>query len=183
MIYLKIFWTFIQIGFLAFGGGYATIPLIQNYIVQQNGWISIQEMTDLLSISQMTPGPIALNAATFVGTKIAGIFGSLVATSGIILPAFVLLMLLARFIFSENKLFLLEAAVRGIKPGITGLIAIAALSMFRASVYNGGTKPVSLTASIVFFVGLILSYKKTDMTKMIVIGAVLGIVLESCFRI
>src|SRR5699024_2182906 len=80
MIYLQLFWSFLQIGLFSFGGGYAAIPLLQGQIVDRHGWLSMPEFTDLVTISQMTPGPIAINSATFVGIKIAGLAGALVAT-------------------------------------------------------------------------------------------------------
>ena len=87
MIYLQLFWSFFQVGALSFGGGYAALPLIQEQVVEQNNWLSSTEYIDILTISQMTPGPIALNASTFVGTKVAGIPGSLIATLGCITPS------------------------------------------------------------------------------------------------
>lgn len=90
MIYLQLFWSFLQIGMFSFGGGYAAMPLIQEQVVNQNGWLSVAEFTDLVTISQMTPGPIAVNSATFVGIKIAGLPGALAATLGCILPSCVI---------------------------------------------------------------------------------------------
>ena len=87
MIYLQLFWSFIQIGMFSFGGGYAAMPLIQGQVVTDHGWLTMSEFTDLITISQMTPGPIAVNSATFVGLKIAGIPGAVVATLGCILPS------------------------------------------------------------------------------------------------
>ena len=87
MIYLKLFLSFLQIGLFSFGGGYAAMPLIQDQVVSQHGWLTMTEFTDLITISQMTPGPIAVNAATFVGSKIAGVPGSVSATCGCILPS------------------------------------------------------------------------------------------------
>ena len=85
MIYLQLFFSFLQIGLFSFGGGYAAMPLIQGQVVTLHGWLTISEFTDLITISQMTPGPIAVNSATFVGMKIAGIPGAIVATAGCIL--------------------------------------------------------------------------------------------------
>lgn len=87
MIYLQLFWSFLQIGLFSFGGGYAAMPLIQGQVVTSHGWLTMSEFTDLITISQMTPGPIAVNSATFVGLKIAGIPGAVVATVGCILPS------------------------------------------------------------------------------------------------
>ncbi|PKM63792.1 MAG: chromate transporter, partial [Firmicutes bacterium HGW-Firmicutes-20] len=99
MIYLELLWTFIQIGAFSFGGGYAVLPMIEKYVVQQQQWITLSELADITSISQMTPGPIAINAATFVGIKVAGIWGGLIATIGCVLPSFILLIILAYYFF------------------------------------------------------------------------------------
>jgi chromate transporter len=97
MIYLKLFWSFLQIGLFSFGGGYAALPLIEDQVVTINNWLTQEEFIDLFSISQMTPGPIAINAATFVGQKVGGFTGALVATFGNILPSCVILIIIAHF--------------------------------------------------------------------------------------
>ena len=101
MIYLQLFFSFLQVGLFSFGGGYAAMPLIQEQIVTKHGWLNMVEFTDLISISQMTPGPIAVNSATFVGNKIAGIMGALIATAGCILPSCIIVMSIA-YIYLKN---------------------------------------------------------------------------------
>ena len=96
MIYLQLFLSFLQIGMFSFGGGYAAMPLIQGQVVTAHHWLSMEEFTDLITISQMTPGPIAVNSATFVGTKIAGTGGALAATFGCILPSCIIVTCIAR---------------------------------------------------------------------------------------
>ena len=96
MIYLQLFLSFLQIGMFSFGGGYSAMPLIQGQVVTLHGWLTMSEFTDLITISQMTPGPIAVNSATFVGMKIAGIPGAVVATAGCILPSCIIVTILAR---------------------------------------------------------------------------------------
>ena len=98
MIYLQLFLSFLQIGAFSFGGGYAAMPLIQNQVVDLHHWLNLSEFTDLVTISQMTPGPIAINSATFVGTRIAGAPGALAATVGCVLPSCILVTLLARIL-------------------------------------------------------------------------------------
>ena len=95
MIYLQLFLSFLQIGMFSFGGGYAAMPLIQGQVVTTHGWLTMSEFTDLITISQITPGPIAVNSATFVGLKIAGIPGAVVATVGCILPSCIIVTILA----------------------------------------------------------------------------------------
>ena len=95
MTYLQLFLSFLQVGLFSFGGGYAAMPLIQNEEVVRHGWLGLSEFTDLITISQMTPGPIAINSATFVGIKIAGVPGAIVATIGCILPSCIIVTIIA----------------------------------------------------------------------------------------
>ena len=111
MIYLQLFLSFLQIGALSFGGGYAAMPLIQAQIVTNHGWLSMSEFTDLVTIAEMTPGPIAVNSATFVGTKIVGVLGALVATAGCILPACILVTLIARLYLKYRNLAVLQSVL------------------------------------------------------------------------
>lgn len=183
MILLELFLVFVQIGALAFGGGYAVLPLIQKLVVEDRGWLSTAEMTDLVSLSQMTPGPIAINSATFVGTKMAGIPGAVVATVGNVIPQFILMMILSYFIFNDRKLPFIDKILSGLKPGIVGLIAVAAIKMTTSSLF--GEKAVAMdnlvpVALITFVIGFIISLKsKTDVIHKIIIGGVIGIVLNT----
>ena len=111
MIYLQLFLSFLQIGMFSFGGGYAAMPLIQGQVVTAHHWLSMEEFTDLITISQMTPGPIAVNSATFVGTKIAGTGGALAATFGCILPSCIIVTCIARLYLKYRNLALLQAAI------------------------------------------------------------------------
>lgn len=180
MALLELYWVFVQIGAFAFGGGYAVLPLIQRFVVEERGWLNMKEMTDLVSISQMTPGPIAINSATFVGTKVAGIPGAIVATLGNVTPQFILMMTLAFFIFRDKKIGFLDKMLKGLKPGIVGLIAIAAISMFRSSLFEGGViaiSSLSIVAAVAFVVGFVLKlWKRFDLIVLILLGAVMGVV-------
>ena len=109
MTYLQLFLSFIQIGLFSFGGGYAAIPLIQDQVVSIHGWLSMKEFTDLITISQMTPGPIAVNSATFVGIKIAGIPGALTATAGCILPSCIIVTIIARLYLKYRDMEALQS--------------------------------------------------------------------------
>ena len=108
MIYLQLFLSFLQIGLLSIGGGYAAIPFIQAQVVQKHAWITMSEFTDLVTIAEMTPGPIAVNSATFVGIRIAGISGALVATFGCILPSLFIVSLLAYIYYRYKSIALLQ---------------------------------------------------------------------------
>ena len=125
MIYFQLFLSFFQIGLLSFGGGYAAMPLIQGQVVQGHGWLSMSEFTDLITISQMTPGPIAVNSATFVGIKIAGVPGALAATFGCILPSCILVTLLAKLYLKYREMAMLQGILRSLRPAVVAMIASA----------------------------------------------------------
>ena len=111
MIYLHLFLSFLQIGLFSFGGGYAAMPLIQDQVVTLNHWLSMKEFTDLVTISQMTPGPIAINSATFVGIKIAGIPGAVAATFGCILPSCIIVTIIARLYLKYRNMAALQSVL------------------------------------------------------------------------
>ena len=123
MIYVQLFWSFIQIGLFSFGGGYAAMPLIQGQVVTAHGWLSMAEFTDLITISQMTPGPIAVNSATFVGLKIAGVPGAIAATLGCILPSCIIVTILAKLYLKYRKLDMLQGILHSLRPAVVAMIA------------------------------------------------------------
>ncbi|MDO9634764.1 MAG: chromate transporter [Paludibacter sp.] len=127
MIYLQLFISFFKIGIFAFGGGYAIITLIQHEILV-HGWMTQSELTDIIAISQMTPGPIGINSATYVGYVASGnIFGALVATFAITLPSFMIMITLTKFFLSMHKNKYLQYSLQGLRPMIVGMIASAAI--------------------------------------------------------
>ena len=128
MIYLQLFLSFLQIGMFSFGGGYAAMPLIQGQVVTAHHWLSMEEFTDLITISQMTPGPIAINSATFVGTKIAGTGGALAATFGCILPSCIIVTCIARLYLKYRNLALLQGILNSLRPAFWGSQAAVALA-------------------------------------------------------
>lgn len=129
MILFKLFLSFLQIGLFSFGGGYAAMPIIQSQVVTQNTWLSLKEFTNLITISQMTPGPIAVNSATFVGTKISGIPGALLATAGCILPSCLLVSILAHFYIKYRKLNGMKTVLESLRPAVVAMIGGAGLSI------------------------------------------------------
>lgn len=129
MIYLQLFWSFLQIGLFSIGGGYAAMPLIQAQVVQIHPWLNMSEFTDLVTIAEMTPGPIAVNSATFVGIRIAGIPGALIATFGCILPSLFIVSLLAFIYYRYKKLSVLQSVLASLRPAVVALIASAGLSI------------------------------------------------------
>ena len=144
MIYLQLFLSFLQIGAFSFGGGYAAMPLIQNQVVQLHSWLSQSEFTDLITISQMTPGPIAINSATFVGTRIAGMPGALAATAGCVLPSCILVTLLAKIYLKYRNLSLLQGVLKSLRPAVIAMIAAAGASILVNAFW--GESIASLTA-------------------------------------
>ena len=129
MIYLQLFLSFLQIGLFSFGGGYAAMPLIQEQVVSMHNWLSMAEFTDLITISQMTPGPIAINSATFVGIKIAGIPGALVATLGCILPSCIIVTVIAKLYLRYRELDMLQGILNSLRPAVVAMIASAGISI------------------------------------------------------
>lgn len=129
MIYLQLFLSFLQIGAFSFGGGYAAMPLIQAQVVDLHHWLSLGEFTDLVTISQMTPGPIAINSATFVGLKIAGFSGALCATFGCILPSCIIVSAIAWIYMKYRKMTLLQGVLNSLRPAVVSLIGAAGLSI------------------------------------------------------
>ena len=138
MIYLQLFLSFLQIGLFSFGGGYAAMPLIQGQVVTQHGWLSMEEFTDLITISQMTPGPIAVNSATFVGIKIAGIPGALVATGGCILPSCVIVTLIAKLYLKYRNMAMLQGVLYSLRPSVVAMIASAGISILLTAFWGSG---------------------------------------------
>ena len=134
MIIFKLFWEFFKIGLFTFGGGYAMIPLIEKEIVNKYHWLTLGQFTDLLAIAEMTPGPFAVNSATFVGYKVAKFWGAVSSTLGVILPSFLIIWAIASVFFSFQDNQLVQAAFKGLKPAVLGLIIIAAFTISRVSI-------------------------------------------------
>ncbi len=129
MIYLQLFWAYLKIGIFGFGGGYAMLSMIQFEIVDHYGWMTVEEFADMVALSQMTPGPVSINIATFIGYTVGGIFGSLVATAAIILPSLLMLYLVLKFLFKHKDNYIVKTTLSSMKPVIAGLIFVAAIQM------------------------------------------------------
>ena len=178
MIYLELFLSFLQIGAFSFGGGYAAMPLIQDQIVTKHGWLDMAEFTDLITISQMTPGPIAINSATFVGIKIAGVTGALVATIGSILPSCIIVTLLARLYLRYRNLELLQRVLTTLRPAVVAMIASAGISIL-ITAFWGSDGIISLPDTDLIMVGifivcfLLLRRTKLSPIAVMVLGGVL----------
>lgn len=144
MMYLQLFWSFFQIGLFSIGGGYASLPLIQQQVVALHGWLTAGQLTDIITISQMTPGPIAINAATFVGIRVGGLPGALVATAGCVLPSCVIVLTLAWVYTRYRNLGLMHGILDGLRPAVVALIGSAGISILLPALFENGTLPRSL---------------------------------------
>lgn len=136
MIYLKLFFSFLQIGMFSVGGGYAAMPLIQEQAVEANHWLTMGEFTDLITIAEMTPGPIAVNSATFVGIRIAGLPGAIAATFGCILPSCFIVSLLAHIYYKYKGIRMIQSVLDCLRPAVVALIASAGISMLEAVLWD-----------------------------------------------
>ena len=136
MILLKLFISFIQVGLFSVGGGYAAIPLIQNQIVNVRALMSMAEFTDLITIAEMTPGPISINSATFVGTRLAGPLGALICTLGCIIPSFFICLLLAHFYYKYRDFSGVQKVLSALRPAVVALVASAGLSILVLGLFN-----------------------------------------------
>ncbi len=161
MIYLELLWSFIQIGLFSIGGGYAAMPLIQHQVIDIHHWLTMQEFADIITISQMTPGPIAINSATFVGIQIAGIPGALVATFGCVLPSSIIVMTLAFIYYKFKGLDAVQSVLKGLRPAVIAMIASAALSL-TALAFCGEdrfTENINYANAVIFIICLIVLRK------------------------
>ncbi|GAA0806770.1 chromate transporter [Faecalicatena orotica] len=161
MIYLKLFLSFLQIGCFSFGGGYAAMPLIQEQVVTLNHWLTMNAFTDLVTIAEMTPGPIAVNAATFVGTQIAGTPGAVAATLGCILPSCIFVTLLAFIYTKYRNLSLLQGTLASLRPAVVAMIAKAGLTIIISA----------------FFVNGLISFTRENVSVRMVLYFILAVVL------
>lgn len=128
---LSLFFTFLKIGAFTFGGGYAMIPLIQKEVVEKKKWISEQDILEIVAIAESTPGPIAINAATFIGYKIAGFFGAFFATFGVVLPSFLIILAISLVLRQFESIRAVRYAFNGIRAGVLALIIKALVSMYK----------------------------------------------------
>jgi chromate transporter len=137
MIYLQLLWVFFRLGLFTVGGGYAMLPLIQAEI-EGRGWITAAEFVDMLAIAEMTPGPVGVNTATFVGYRLAGVAGAVLATTGIVLPSLIFVLLISKALDKFRDHPTVEAILCGIRPVVAGLIASAAVFVTQAAIVSEG---------------------------------------------
>jgi len=180
MIYLELFWTFFKIGAFTFGGGYAMIPLIQSEVVSK-GWMQLEQLVDFIAISQSTPGTFAINISTYIGYEKAGLLGGLLATTGVILPSFIIILIVARAYAAFCENIYVKGCMSGLKPAVVGLIAATVISVGKTALFpNSITLDYIISAQfiasiIIFAITGFLAIKKVNPILIIVTSAGLGI--------
>ncbi len=180
MIYLELFWTFFCIGAVTIGGGYAMLPLMQSEILKK-GWMTLPEIVDFIAVSESTPGPFAINAATYVGTEEAGFFGAVCATLGMVLPSFVIILLIAKFFQKYQDNWAVTSVIKGLKPAVVGLIGSAVVSIFMTVFLPNTLSLDYLTSPDLYFsivvlgASLVLAFKKVHPIVLILLSALGGI--------
>ena len=189
MIYLELFLEFFKIGLFTFGGGYAMIPLVKECVVN-NEWLTEVQFYDFLGVCESTPGPIAVNMATYIGASQGGVIGSILATLGVVLPSFIIILLVASFLkkFIKNKYF--QAFLNGVKPVVVGLITSTGLMLVMKCVgyvslsefnFDYHSLVVFLVVAFIFYFTKIFYKKKIGTILLIVISALLGILVCMLF--
>lgn len=166
-ILIRLLLSFIKIGAFSFGGGYAVLAVIQKEIVSVNHWLTNKDFVDVVAISQVTPGPIAINSATYVGYIIKGILGSTLATLGVVLPSFIIILIVAKYFTRFYDKPVIKWMFKGIRPASIGLIAAAAVSIAKGSF-------IDIYSWFIFLMAFILTYKDFDPILLIIISGILG---------
>ena len=180
MILLELFISYLKIGFFGFGGGYAMLSLIQNEVVVRHGWITAAQFTDIVAVSQITPGPLAINSATYIGYTVAGFWGSVVATVAVSLPSLTIMVLLTRFFFKLRNNRYVAGVVSAMTPVVLGMILSAALLlMFPASSEEASF--IDGWSWALFGATLVGSWRKVNPILMILLSAVAGVLIYYVF--
>lgn len=181
MIYLILFLEFFKVGLFTIGGGLASLPFLYE-LAEKYTWITKSMIADMIAISQSTPGPIGINMATYVGFKSGGILGGIIATFATVLPSFIIIIIIANFLNKFKNSKLVDSAFKGLRPTVTGLIAVAWFEIIRISIINVNSLfdiVINLKALIVFLAILLLT-KKFDKHPIVFIGigALVGIIFK-----
>ena len=169
-ILIRLYLAFLKIGTFSFGGGYAMLPFMQKEIVENNAWISMSEFSDIIGISQMTPGPVAINSATFVGYKVGGIIGSAIATIGVVTTSFILVSIISKILNKFKESIVIRSMLAGMRPILIALIIYAFIDLAKESYLD--FKSIIIT----IIIGIILLSKKVHPILVIVIAAILGLI-------
>lgn len=185
MIYLRLFWEYFQIGLFAVGGGMATLPFLER-MSERTGWFGSELITDMIAVSESTPGPIGINMATYVGCNVAGVLGGVVATMGAILPSLVIATVVAKYLQRFRSARIVDDAFYGLRPAVTGLIAAAGIGVLERCVLtldryaaSGLVWDILDPVKLAFFALCFFLIRKLKLHPVVYIGvsAVVGIVL------
>lgn len=174
---LSLFVSYLKIGFFGFGGGYAMLSLIHSEVVVKHAWLTSGEFSDIVAISQMTPGPIAINSATYIGYEVAGLWGSVVATVAVSLPALTLMMLLTIFFLRLRDNRYVKGVVGSMRPVVVGMIASAALLLMFPAEGDDAPSFIDGWSWVIFLLTLLASVKKINPILLIVASGVVGILI------
>ncbi len=183
MIYLELLWSFCQIGAMSVGGGYAAMPLIQHQVVDVHAGLTMRQGGDVMAIAEMTPGPIAINAATFVGIQVAGLPGALVATFGCVLPSCLIVLALSYAYARWHSLRYMQGVLGGLRPAVVAMIATAGLGVLAMALYGQRAFPADLlgadgVAALIFVLGFVLLRLRKAKPLWVMAGAgALGLLL------
>ena len=184
MIFFTLFITFFKIGLFTFGGGYAMLPLIQAEVVSQ-GWINENQIIDFIAVSESTPGPFAINIATYIGTETGGFFGAVCTTLGVVLPSFIVILIVARFYEKYKSSHIIQGVMSGLKPAVIGLIGSAVLTVGRTVFLPAGTSfapDAEFFCTLgIFAAAVFLLTRKVHPIVLIGVSAGLGIILGYAF--
>ena len=183
MIYLELFWEFFQIGLFTFGGGFAMIPLIKDTVLE-HGWLSLDEFTNFIGVCESTPGPIAVNMATYVGSTQGGLLGSICATIGIILPSIIIIILIAAVLNNLTKNRFFRSFIKGVRAVIVALILSTGLILVAKNIGYVSENTISfkipsiicfLSITVIYLIETKLLKKKVSSVKIICLSALLGL--------
>ena len=179
-IYLELFLTYFKIGLFTFGGGYAMLPLIQSEVLR-HGWLSMTELVNFVAVSESTPGPFAINMATFVGTQTAGILGAVSATLGVVLPSFIVILIVARIYDKFRTSRIVKGCMSGLKPAVVGLITAAVLSVAKTVFLplDFANARIYISAFIAA-ASIFMAFKKVHPILIIACDAAMGLIVGFC---
>ncbi|MBR1968475.1 MAG: chromate transporter [Clostridia bacterium] len=189
MIYLKLFLAYLQIGLFSIGGGHASIPVAQSVVVDGQGWLTLEEFTAMITISEMTPGPFGLNSATYVGIKTAGVLGGVISTFAFLIPSFIICTALFLLVKKFRNGRAVNGLMTGIRPAVSGLISSAGVSITILALFGASTlselkvgfnfNPIALFICAVAFIAT--GKTKINPVFIILLSGVLGVILYSIF--
>ena len=178
MICLLLFWEFAKIGLVCVGGGYASMPLIEDAVVHTYHWLTLSEFIDIFTISQMTPGPIGINSATYIGYVVTGsVLGSLVTTLTVVLPPFILTLIASHYIERHRQSPFIKGAFMGLRPVVVGLIASAALLLMNSENFGYETQERLITISICVASFCIVYFTRVHPILVIILAGITGLLV------